>query len=89
MNTIFFDSNVSDEVRRQQLYKGQLFVYSPGKSAIALCELAREMAEAAFAPFHPTEAQHYLPVEQYAAILAELKPKFIHHPQAKQYIQES
>ena len=87
MNTIFFDSNVSDEIRRSHLYNGQLFVYSPCKSALALCEFARLLAEEAFAPLHPTEAQHHLPVEKYAAILAELKPKFIHHPKSKQFIQ--
>jgi hypothetical protein len=86
MNTVFFDSNMSDEKRRQQLYKGQLFVYSPCKSAIALAEFARELAEAAFAPLYPPEAQHYMPVEQYAAILAELKPKFIHHPRSKELV---
>jgi len=86
MNTIFFDSTMSDEKRRQQLYKGQLFVYSPCESAISLAEFARQLAEEAFAPLYPPEAQHYMPVEQYAAILAELKPKFIHHPRCKELV---
>jgi len=87
MNTLYFDSTVNDEVRRERLYNGQLFVYSPSPSARALCELGRELAEAAFAPLDPRDAQHSMSVEQYAAILAELKPKFIHHPKAKTYIQ--
>jgi len=29
MNTIYYDAQVSDEVRRQLIYKGHLFVYSP------------------------------------------------------------
>jgi len=45
------------------------------------------MAEEAFAPLDPRQAQHHLPVERFAAILAELKPKFIHHPKSKQLIQ--
>lgn len=87
MNTIFFDSTINDEVRRQNLYNGQLFVFSPCPSAIALCEFAREMIEEAFAPLEPTEAQYSLPVEEYVAILAKLKPTFIHHPKSKQFIQ--
>ncbi|MEC4813254.1 MAG: hypothetical protein SAK29_08300 [Scytonema sp. PMC 1069.18] len=87
MNTIFFDSSVNDEVRRSYLYNGQLFVFSPCSNAIALCDFAREMAEAAFAPLDPREAQHSLPVEKYVEILRTLKPTFIHHPKCKQLIQ--
>lgn len=87
MNTIFFDSKMSDENRRQQLYNGQLFVDSPSISAIALAEFARQLAEAAFAPLYPPDAQHYMPAEEYAAILAELKPQFIHHPRSKELVQ--
>lgn len=87
MNTIFFDSSMNDEQRRQHLYNGQLFVFSPCPSAIALCEFARELIEEAFPPLDPREAQYSLPVEEYVAILAKLKPYFIHHPKSKHYIQ--
>jgi hypothetical protein len=87
MTSIFFDSALPDNKRRQQLYNGQLFVYSPCPSAVAMSAFAREMAEEAFAGLDPREAQHKLPVEEYAAILAILKPKFIHHPQSKEFIQ--
>jgi hypothetical protein len=78
---------MNDEHRRQHLYNGQLFVFSPCPSAIALCEFARELIEEAFAPLDPREAQYSLPVEEYVAILAKLKPYFIHHPKSKQFIQ--
>ena len=87
MNTVYFDAGIDDERRRQRLYAGQLFVYSPLPSTLALCELGRAMAEAAFAPLDPRTAQYQMSVEAYAAVLADLKPKFIHHPQAKAYIQ--
>jgi hypothetical protein len=45
------------------------------------------MAEEAFHPLDPRQAQHTMSVEQYAAILADLKPRFIHHPKAKELIQ--
>jgi len=87
MSIIYFDSNLSDEVRRKSLYEGQLFVFSPRPSSIALCEFAREMIQEAFGSLDPRKAQYSLPVEEYAAVLSSLKPKFIHHPKSKLYIQ--
>ncbi len=87
MTTIFFNSTVNDDIRRKHLYNGELFLFSPSPSAIALCHLAREIAEEAFAPLDPKIAQHSLPVEDYVAILAKLKPAFIHHPKSKKLIQ--
>ncbi|MFZ1682770.1 MAG: hypothetical protein WAU88_01445 [Candidatus Zixiibacteriota bacterium] len=87
MNTFFFDANVSDDIRRQQLYNGQIFVYSPRPSTIALCDFARTMIEDVFRPLDPKTAQFELPVEKYAAILADFKPKFIHHPESKRLLQ--
>jgi hypothetical protein len=86
MNAIHYDADLHDDVRREQLYDGRLFVYSPRPSTIALCDLAREMCESAFAPYDPREAQHHLSVEKYVEILAKLKPQFIHHPKCKEII---
>ena len=87
MNTIYFDSTVDDETRRKQLYQGQLFVYSPSPSSSALCTFAREMIQEAFGSVDPLKAQYSMPVEKYVEIMAQLKPKFIHHPKSKQLIQ--
>jgi hypothetical protein len=86
MNTVYFDNLLTDDDRREKLYSGQLFVYSARESTRALCQFARELTEEAFAPLHPCDAQHELPVEKYVAVLAELKPKFIHHPRCKELI---
>ena len=86
MNTIYFDPNVDDKVRRQHLYDGQLFVYSPRPSSVALCQLADELIRDAFGNLSPEKAQYSLPVEEYAAILSRLKPQFIHHPKSKECI---
>ena len=88
MHTIYFDKRISDEARRQQLYGGQLFVYSATPGSEKLVELARELIAQAFGPLDPETAQYHLPVERYAAILSDLKPKFIHHPSSKKFIQE-
>jgi len=87
MNTVYFDSPISDEMRRERLYQGQLFVFSPRPSSVALCQFADELIREAFGKLSPEKAQYSLPVEEYAAILSRLKPKFIHHPRSKECIQ--
>lgn len=86
MNTIFFDAAFDDDARRRALYEGQLFVYPPSPSSVALCALAREMIQDAFGSLDPLKAQYSMPVKKYVEILAQLKPKFIHHPKSKQLI---
>lgn len=88
MHSIFYDAAVSDDVRRDILFQGQLYIYSPRPISIELFNLASEMAKEAFAPHHPREAQHHLPVDQFAKILADLKPRFIHHPNCKRLLPE-
>jgi hypothetical protein len=86
MPTIYLDPAMSDDQRRLKLYGGDLLAYSAGESAAKLSELARELSEAAFAPYDPHVAQESMPPERYVEILAELKPTFIHHPRAKELI---
>lgn len=86
MNSVFVDQAVSDDARRQALYEGQLFVYSRSPGVRALVELARELIGEAFGQQDPELAQYHMPVEAYADVLAALKPKFIHHPRAKECI---
>lgn len=87
MNSILVDAQIGDEERRELLYRGQLLVYSPTPSSVAFVEFARSMATEAFHPYDPETAQFCMPVERYAAILGELKPKFIHAEQSKRCIQ--
>jgi len=84
---VYFDSKLSDDERRKELYQGAVFFHSPCEHALKLCQLAREMVERAFHPLDPRKIQDSIPAEQTAAILSELKPKFIHHPKSKEYIQ--
>ena len=88
MNTVYVDSNVNDEIRRQRLYTGQLFVISPRPSTIALCEFAQRMIVEAFGSVDPREAQYHMPVEKYVAIVGPLKPQFIHNPETKKLLRE-
>jgi hypothetical protein len=86
MTAIFFDYDGSDEARRKLLFRGQLLVYSPRRSSLALVEFARELIREAFGALEPRDAQHSLPVEEYVAILSQLKPKFINHPTSKDLV---
>jgi hypothetical protein len=45
------------------------------------------MIREAFASLDPETAPYQMSVEQYAAILMQLKPRFIHHPESKRLIQ--
>lgn len=87
MNSIYLDPAFSDEVRRERLYAGQLIVHSPTPSSLALVDFARGMLKEYFGALDPETAQYHIAVEKYAALLADLKPKFIHHPKSKQCIQ--
>ena len=88
VTTIYVDPDVSDDARREALYSGHLFTYTARPSSTALIELARAMIEQAFGSLDPETAQYEMPVEAYARVLAELKPKFIHHPDAKSLIRD-
>ena len=77
MHSVYVDADVPDEVRRERLYQGQLFVYSPRPAMLALVRHARSMIEQAFGGIDPRQAQHQMPVEKYVEICAPLKPTMI------------
>jgi len=87
LNTIHFDPVLSDNERRKLLYEGHLFVYSPTSVTTEFVEFSRELIHEAFGGLEPTTAQYHLLVEEYVSILKELKPKFIHHPKSKGFLQ--
>jgi hypothetical protein len=86
MTAVHYDSPLSEDARREAIYAGDLFVFSPTKSSLALVEFAKQMVAEAFAPHDPEQAQFELPVEQFAAVLGKLKPAFIHHPRCKELL---
>lgn len=87
MNTVYFDSSVSDSVRRQRLYNGQLFVFSPRSSVIALRQLACQLIESDFGSPIPATVENSLSVEDFLAAEFSLKQEIMHHPQMKKLIQ--
>lgn len=87
MATVHYDSAMSDDERRSRLYAGDLFVYSPRKSVVDYAIFTRGMLKSAFGGRDPERAQDLMPVESYAALLGQLKPQFIHHPESKRHLQ--
>src|SRR2546423_8359209 len=86
MTVVYFDAPISDDERRQKLFAGDLFVYSPTPQSLELRAFARELAEEAFAPYFPPDAQHHLGGQEYVDVLAKLKPTFINHPRSKELV---
>jgi hypothetical protein len=88
LDTIYFDSQFDDTLRRQELYSGRLFAFSARPSTVALCQFARKMIEAAFNNKDPRTAQYSMPVEEFVSICAPLKPAFIHHPKTLELVRD-
>jgi len=82
----FYDSPMTDEERRDRLYKGDIFIFSPSPATRQLIALAGEMLTSGFAPYDPREIHKHKTPEEVAGILATLKPRFIHHPDCKKLI---
>ncbi|MGC5009321.1 hypothetical protein ACLQ2R_01015 [Streptosporangium sp. DT93] len=86
MTTVFSNSGVDDETRRELLYGGQVFVYPATPASGLLAAFARELVAEAFGGRDPETAQFDMPVEEFAELLASLKPRFIHHPRCKELL---
>ena len=86
MPAVHFNTLLDERTRRARLYAGDVFLFPPSAASLALCEVAAGMLAEALSPHDPEFAQFHLPVEAYAAIMADLKPRFIHHPVCKDLI---
>jgi hypothetical protein len=86
VTVLYYDSAMPDDERRQRLFGGDLFVYSPTPRSLELVAFAREMAETALAPHYPPDAQHHMEKQAYVDVLAGLKPTFINHARSKELV---
>src|SRR3954452_2166571 len=83
VTNVHYCADFDDATRRRLLFAGDLILLPPSPASLAFVDFARALLEEAFAPFDPQTAQRFMPVAEYAALLAELKPRFIHHPIAR------
>ena len=88
MTTVLSNPDITDDERRTRLYSGHVLVYPASPQSLALVEHARNLIAEAFGSKDPQTAQYDMPVDVFAALLAELKPKFIHHRESKERIRE-
>ena len=86
MSTLHVNSAFGDDERRRRLYGGEIFVFTPRPSTLAVVKFAREMLAEAFAPLDPEIAQHELAVERFVEIFAPVKPAFIHNPRTRELL---
>ncbi len=86
MTSVIIDPSCSDDARRERLYAGDLFVHTDSTALHELVRFTRGLVEEAFDPLDPETAQYEMSVESYAAVLSELKPRFIHHPECKRLL---
>jgi hypothetical protein len=86
MTAIRIDNPADNQTRRERIYAGEILVHPPTTASLEFCEFARALLGEAFGTLEPQSAQYSLPVEEYAQVLAALKPKFIHHPESKRLV---
>jgi hypothetical protein len=86
VTTIYSNAAVPVEARRGLIYEGAVFVFAASRASQELADLAQELITEAFGDQDPQTAQHRMPVEEFAAVLADLKPRFIHHPRCKELV---
>lgn len=86
MTNVHFDAVLCDDERRRLLFAGDLFVYSANDASRELTAFAKELIGEVFSGRDPELVQHAMPVEEYARLLGEFKPRFIHHPECKRLL---
>jgi len=86
MTAIYLDPPFSDQERREALFAGNLMILSPRPSTLAFIQHAKDMIVEAFGELDPPTAQAHMTVQEYATLLTDLKPRFIHHERSKDLI---
>jgi hypothetical protein len=85
-NAVFVDAAMNDDERRRRLFAGDIFVYAPTPASLALVDFAQRLLRDAFGGRDPRTVHRAMTREAVAAVLLELKPRFIHHPRCKQLL---
>ncbi len=83
---VFFDSTMDETERRERLYLGDNFIFSPTPASRAMVELGQDMLWTAFGGSDPRTIHEHLTREQVSDALLKVKPAFIHHQRCKELI---
>lgn len=87
MTTLYLNRRLSDDDRRARVFDGDFFLYTDDRGSRALCALAREMTEEAFAGIDPERAQFDMPVEEFIRRVGPLKSGFTNSARTKELCQ--
>lgn len=87
MTTLYLNRRLSDDERRARVFDGDFFLYTDDRGSRALCALAREMTEEAFAGIDPERAQFDMPVEEFIRRVGPLKSGFTNSARTKELCQ--
>jgi hypothetical protein len=88
MGAILVNSAASDAQRRDMLFEGSIFFYTPRRPVTALRDHAWDLITDGFGAVDPMKAQDLMPVEQFVELLAPLKPRFTHSMRAKELLRD-
>ena len=72
--------------RRERLYHGDNFIFSPTPASLAMVALGQDMLWTAFGGRDPRTIHEHLTREQVSDVLLKVKPDFIHHPRCTELI---
>ena len=85
---IYLNHPFSDRERRDQLFSGNLLLYTRGPATAALADHAIAMIREAFDPHDPQKAQYDLPVEEFVRRAGPLKTRFTNDLHTKELIRD-
>lgn len=91
MTNVLSNPSFDDATRREHLYRGDVMVYGASPATLALAQFTQDLVGEAFGEvgvggLDPETAQYTMAVQDFAALLADLKPRFIHHPRCKELL---
>jgi hypothetical protein len=86
MTAILVEPSFSDQQRRAAIYGGDTVHYLSRPHAKAFTDFAWQVIKEAFGSLDPAQAQFELSVERFVEVIAPLKTRFTHHPEAKQLL---
>ena len=88
MSAIWVNSDAADIERRDWLFDGAIFYFTPRAPVAAMTAHAWDLITPAFEGFDPVSAQDAMAVEQFVERVAPLKPNFTHSQRSKELLRD-
>src|SRR5262245_35628035 len=85
---IIHDNGVADDIRRDTVFSGHIYVYTAIQASLDLCAHASAMIAGAFEGMNPRKAHFELPVDQFITRVSPLKSTFTNGTETKGLMQK-